>query len=303
MERKKAVVTGASRGIGKGIARVLAAEGYDLALSYHSKEEEAQKVKTELEQAYGVQCFLFQAKLEADGAGVRLFKEASERLGRVDLLVNNAGITKFEHILDLTEETLDLLIALDFRNYILMIREAARHMAENGVRGSVVNITSSRGERAYPQDAVYGGLKAGLNRAIQSMALDVAPYGIRINNVAPGAIRIRTREEILQDDRLEVQEDFWDRLGQRIPLERSGMPEDIGKTVAFLASDAASYITGVTLRVDGGLAIPGMPEAETDAREDRGWGYHKAAWPEIKKKSSDMPGNAGKQRGQVYGTD
>lgn len=149
MERKKAVVTGASRGIGKGIARCLAREGYDLAVSYATQREEAQTLSRELEEEYGGKCFFYQASLERPGAGV----------------------TRFENLLDMTPEVFDLLFNLDFKNYILMMQAAARYMVRHKVRGSLVNITSSRGERAYAGDFLYGGLKAGLNRAIQSIAL------------------------------------------------------------------------------------------------------------------------------------
>jgi len=145
-----------------------------------------------------------------------------------------------------------------------LMQAAARHMAEHGVRGSLINITSTRGERAYPGDSVYGGLKAGLNRAVQSIALDLAPYGIRVNNVAPGAVRVRSNAEAAAAGFA----GFWDKLGERIPLGRSGEPGDVGEAVAFLASDRASYITGTTLRVDGGLILPGMPENPSAA----GWG-------------------------------
>lgn len=274
IRNKKAIVTGASRGIGKGIALCLAEEGYDLAISYYSKEEEALEVKAEIESRFQTTCAVFGARLEEKGAGIMLFEQAVQKLGGLDLLVNNAGVTIMDHFLDLTEETLDFLIALDFKNYLLMTREAVRYMARNNICGSVINITSSRGERAYPSDAVYGGLKAGLNRAIQSIALDVAPYGIRVNNVAPGAICIRTKEEIEKDEALrgQVPVDFWELLGERIPLGRCGTPEDIGRAVAFLASEQASYITGVTLRVDGGLILPGMPEKQV-GDGNQGWGY------------------------------
>lgn len=185
MERKKAVVTGASRGIGKGIARCLAREGYDLAISYATQREEAQTLSRELEEEYGGKCFFFQASLERPGAGVELLEKSVEALGGLDLLVNNAGVTRFENLLDMTPEVFDLLFNLDFKNYILMMQAAARYMVRHKVRGSLVNITSSRGERAYAGDFLYGGLKAGLNRAIQSIALDLAPYGIRGEQCGP----------------------------------------------------------------------------------------------------------------------
>lgn len=267
MERKKAVVTGASRGIGKGIARCLAREGYDLAISYATQREEAQTLSRELEEEYGGKCFFFQASLERPGAGVELLEKSVEALGGLDLLVNNAGVTRFENLLDMTPEVFDLLFNLDFKNYILMMQAAARYMVRHKVRGSLVNITSSRGERAYAGDFLYGGLKAGLNRAIQSIALDLAPYGIRVNNVAPGATRVREKEEL----EAQGQPDFWDDLGRKIPLERCGTPQDMGEAVAFLASEKAAYITGVTLRVDGGLILPGMPEHTAPGEDPDGW--------------------------------
>ena len=267
---KKAIVTGASRGIGKGIAMCLAAEGYDLAISYASKKEQAEKVAEQIRETYHTRCLIYQAALQEKGAGKALFDRAVADLGGLDLLVNNAGLTIFESLQEIKEETLDLLINLDFKNYILMMREAANYMIASGTKGNIINITSSRGEQSYPEDGLYGGLKAGLNRAICSFALDVSQYGIRINNVAPGAIRIRTREELIEGGNVAMA-DFWDELGNRIALGRSGLPEDIGHAVAFLASDKASYITGTTLRVDGGLILPGMPEMITEGLKPGEW--------------------------------
>ncbi len=264
---KCAIVTGGSRGIGRGIVFALARDGYDVAFSYNSREDEAKTLAGIIEEKYGTRVFYTQAKLEMPGAGTAFFHQAAEFLGGLDLLVNNAGATVMEKLTEITDETLDFLISLNFRNYIVLMREASQYMISHGIKGSIVNITSSRGERAYPGDGIYGGLKAGLNRAIQSFALDVAKKGIRINNVAPGAIRIRKKEEILESFHGTVPESHYDELGRRIPLGRVGEPEDIAKAVLFLASEDASYITGITLRIDGGLILPGMPET----RKDAGW--------------------------------
>ena len=287
---KKAIITGGSRGIGKGIALKLAGEGYDLAISYASNEKAADELAGKIRNEYGVKVFVYQASLEQPGVGRELFKRAVEDLGGLDLLVNNAGLTICEAIQDVTEEKLDHLLNLDFRTFVLMMHDATRYMIDHKIRGSIVNITSSRGERAYPECGVYCGLKAGLNHAIKAFALDVAAYGIRINNVAPGATRVRTKEELSKmecgtaadyfwreeysDKSKPIESDFWDELGVNIPLMRSGTPEDIGNAVAFLASDKAAYITGITLRVDGGLILPGMPEgfAGSAGAAAGGWG-------------------------------
>ena len=260
---KKVLITGGSRGIGNGIVKAFAAEGYDVAFSYGSQETTAKKLVEDLKAQYGINCYCYHAELQKSGEAKKLFDSAVADLGGLDVLVNNAGSTIFEPLGELTEETLDYLISLDFKTFLLMMDYAARYMIDNGVKGSIVNITSSRGERAYPADGLYGGLKAGLNRAIQSFALDVAQYGIRINNVAPGAIRTRSNEERIAEGKNPY---FWDELGTRIPLQRCGLPSDIANQVVYLASDKASYITGITVRVDGGLILPGPPE---DAASDK----------------------------------
>ncbi len=259
MQVKKAAVTGASRGIGRGIALRLAEAGYDVAVCYATKKEDAEALAAQIDKEYGRRCFIRQASLEKEGEGPAFVQWAAEVLGGLDLFVNNAGVTLLDSILTMKTEDIDYLIALNFRNYLLCAQAAARIMVKNKTEGSIISITSSRGQRAYPGDAVYGGIKAGLNRATESMALDLAPYGIRVNVVAPGAIRIRTREE-LEKQRPGMPSDFWDKIGERIPIPRSGMPTEVGDAVVFLASEKAAYITGVVLRVDGGLILPGIPE-------------------------------------------
>lgn len=287
---KKVLVTGGSRGIGKGIVLGFAAAGYDVAFSYATKAAEAQKLVSRLETEFGVKGYAFQAFLDKRGEGDKLFHQAVEALGGLDCLVNNAGQTICEPIYGITDENLDHLLELDFRNNIVMMSLATRYMINHKIPGAIVNITSSRGERAYPECGVYCGLKAGLNHAVKAFAMDVSAYGIRINNVAPGATRIRTKEELFAmaegtkadyfwkeefaDKSKPIGSDFWDELGEAIPLGRSGTPEDIANAVVFLCSDKASYITGVTLRVDGGLIIPGMPEgfAGQGGLAAGGWG-------------------------------
>jgi len=287
---KKVLVTGGSRGIGKGIVTRFAQEGCDVAFSYASKEDAARKLADELSARYGVKCYYFQASLEKPEACHALFDEAVEALDGLDVLVNNAGLTICEPIYGITDENLDHLLNLDFRTNVMMMRDASRYMIAHKIRGSIINITSSRGERAYPECGIYCGLKAGLNHAIRAFALDVSAYGIRINNVAPGATRVRTKQELFEmeegtsadyfwkeefaDKSKPIGSDFWDELGEAIPLGRAGTPEDIANAVWFLSSDEASYITGITLRVDGGLIIPGMPEgfAGQGALAAGGWG-------------------------------
>ena len=279
MERKKAIVTGASIGMGRGIALVLAREGYDIAFSYYGDGEQVMK---DLEKTVGMlneagaKCWYHQADLTKKGGPKEFFDKAVADLGSLDLLVNSAGVNMPLPLQELTEENIDYLFALDQKAYVLLMHYAACYMIDNGIKGCIVNVSSSRGDRSYPNAGIYCGIKAGLNRMIEAFALDVAGYGIRINNVSPGATRVRTKEELLaikkggatdyfwDPDYIEhpekVENDFWDKLGPKIPLGRCGESEDIGNAIAFLASDKASYITGITVRVDGGLVLPGMPE-------------------------------------------
>ncbi len=269
MGRKKAIVTGGSSGIGRGIVYSLAEDGYDIVFSYRSKKENACRVLEELRGKYpGGRFEGLEAELSEDGAGVEFFRQAVRKLEGLDLLVNNAGVTILESIFDLTEKNMDYLYHLLFRNYVILMREASTYMAENGIRGNIINISSVRGYSAHPGDLVYGGIKAALNRACQSVALDVAPYGIRVNNILPGATRRFTAEEEKLADPAHVEKIRF--LSGRIPLERYGTPEDIGNAVVFLASEKASYITGTSLVIDGGLSLPGL--AETAAEAESGWG-------------------------------
>ncbi|KIL41314.1 short-chain dehydrogenase [Gordoniibacillus kamchatkensis] len=255
--RKTAIVTGASRGIGKGIALHLANNGYDLFLTHLDEQNEADEVQRQAA-GYGAFCIFAKADLSHEDSPKSVAEQAIRAFGRVDVLVNNAGMTRVGKITEMPEADVDYLFHVNFRAPLLLMKYVAAHMAERQIAGSIVNIASSRAERAYPLDAVYGGLKAALVRATQSVALDLAPHRIRVNCVAPGATEVR-----------EQNRHVYDALGARIPIGRMGRPDDIAKAVAWLCSDEAAYITGINLRVDGGLILPGMPER---ASYREGWG-------------------------------
>lgn len=245
---KRALVTGGSSGIGQGIAIVLAEQGYDVAITYSQRPEGAEATCEKI-RALGRRAFMYQQEMSEPDAGAAVVKKAVKDLGYLTLMVNNAGRTIHHSALTITPEQMDYLYGLNFRSYILGAGAAARNMVKNGIKGSIIFITSTRGERAYAEDLIYGGLKAGINRACQSMALDLAPYGIRVNCVAPGATITNESRPITGT-----------KFSDAIPLGRMGTPRDDGELVAFLASDKASYITGVTIRCDGGLVLPGMIE-------------------------------------------
>jgi glucose 1-dehydrogenase len=256
---KTVLITGASRGIGRGIALVLAEEGYDMGISYATKKEEAEDVAHRIEKEYRRKCIVYKSDFRDLAAPARLVDSVIKELGHLDALVNNAAMFMTGSIMDTETKDIVALINVNFISPLLVTQAAARHMVPLGIKGSIVNITSTRAERAYPGDFFYGGAKAGLSRATRSIALDLAPYKIRVNCVAPGSTRVR-----------EGSDEHYEKFGRKIPLGRMGTPLDIARAVSWLLSEKASYITGITIRVDGGLILPGMPERAES--EDFGWG-------------------------------
>jgi NAD(P)-dependent dehydrogenase (short-subunit alcohol dehydrogenase family) len=247
---KKAFITGGSRGIGAGIVQVLSESGYDAAFTYNEMAEAAEALKKEVE-ARGRRCFYYQASLQNADVPQRVTEEAIKDLGGIDLLVCNAGLTRYNDLLNLDPALMEFLFGLNFRSYLLCAKAAARDMTARGVRGNIIFITSTRGIRAYPEDALYGGFKAALNRAAESMALNLAQYHIRVNCVAPGATAVRGDYS---------PEELAGGFGARIPLGRRGTPREVGCLVRYIASEEADYMTGNTIKLDGGLILPGMPE-------------------------------------------
>ncbi len=278
MERKKAIVTGASRGIGAGIATCLAADGYDLAITYYHSKDDADKLAEKLKKEYGATCYVYQASVENKGVIENIIKDAAEKLGGLDFICNNAvALHMGGELLDITDEMLDHMLQANIRAVVVAMRTAARIMVKNGTRGSIVNTTSIRGERAFPGAGLYCGFKAGVNHLSRTFALDVAQYGIRINCVEPGYTKVRTDDEMRASGTSEEEMKEWDREAKKVPLGRAGTPTDIGQMVAFLASEKASYITGACIPVDGGILLPGMP-TEVGIGTDvitRGWGVYK----------------------------
>lgn len=247
--RRTALVTGASRGIGRGIALAMAEADYDVTICHWKDEKNAEATASLVRAEWGRECFVLSGDLSIPDTIPMLVNKAWARMGHIDVLVNNAGISVFQGTTDLSATVMDKLYRVNFQAPLLLMKETSNLMIEAGIGGSILNITSSRAERAYAGDAVYGGLKAALKRASESVALDLAPHRIRVNCIAPGATAV--------NDNVEWQK----RMSERIPLGRMGLPADIGHIAVWLASEQASYVTGINLRADGGLILPGMPES------------------------------------------
>jgi len=261
-QNKTALILGGSRGIGHASAMELAGMGYDIAFTYASNEEAAAETKAKIE-ALGRRCFFRQASLQNDGVPDSAVEWAVDSLGELDAMVYVAGKTSWHDIVKITAEKIDSIYTLDYRAPLLCTAAAARHMTQRGIKGSIVYITSVHARRAFPYDAVYGGIKAALERSVQSIALELSHYGIRVNAVAPGMTSVRGPD---------TEENLTREWAKKLPLGRYGKASEIGAAVAFLISDKSSYITGETIRVDGGMILPGMPE---DASPEAGYGWSK----------------------------
>lgn len=250
--KKKAFITGGSRGIGRGIVLELARSGYDIAFTYHSATDEALSLSQEVEKL-GQRCFYYQASLEQLDIPETITTQAITDLGGIDVLVCNAGKTKFTSIKTIDIDTLEFLYNLDYRSYILCTKTAANYMVANNTSGRIIFITSTRGIRAYRNDAVYGSFKAALNRAVESIAIELAEDNITVNAVAPGATQVRGQitNETLQEGHIPA----------LVPMGRKGKPQDVASLVRYLVSDEADYITGQTIKVDGGLILYGPNES------------------------------------------
>ena len=241
LENKVAIVTGARRGIGRGIALVLAKAGADVVVSDISLED-CQKVVEEIEglgrKGLAVKCDVTQ-KSEVE----EMVKKTIEDFGKLDILVNNAGILTQSPVAEVTAEEFQRVMDINLRGYLFCAQEAAKVMDE-GAR--IVNITSIAGMFGSPVWSVYCASKAGVISLTKSLALALAPKKIHVNAIAPGLIETEMTKDLLADQKMR------EYLLGRTPLGRPGQTEDIGKVAAFLASDGVSFMTGATVVVDGG---------------------------------------------------
>lgn len=248
LEGKVAIVTGGSLGIGAAIARRLAREGAAVTLDYHHHRDEADAIAVEITRQGG-RAMVAQADVSR-GADVRaLVSQTVQTFGRLDILVNNAGIEEPTPFLEVTEESFDRQLAVDLRGVYFGTQAAVRQMIAQGGGGCVINISSVHEELPMVGNAVYCAAKGGLRMLTRTLASELAPHGIRIVNVGPGAVATPINTATLTDPAKKQ------ALLDEIPLRRIAQPEDIANAVAWLASDQASYITGTTLFVDGGLMV------------------------------------------------
>jgi glucose 1-dehydrogenase len=244
---KCALVTGSSSGIGRAIAEVFAREGADVVVHYNHEKDEADEVVAELENL-GRRSTAIQADIGSPGEAQRLVGAAVDALGRLDILVNNAGIEIRGPFAEVTEAQFDLVLGVNLKGAFFAAQAAARHMIERGGGGRIINVTSIHEDVAFLEFATYAASKGGMRMFMRAVCQELAPHGITVNDIAPGAIATPINKRTLGDGELLKQ------LQAVIPAGRLGEPEEVAAVAVFLASDEAAYVTGSTYYVDGGMS-------------------------------------------------
>ena len=243
LQGKTAIVTGATRGIGKGVALKLAEQGANIAFTYVSSSEKALALENEL-QAFGVKAKAYKSDASLMKDAEELIKDVLENFESIDVLVNNAGITKDNLLMRMSEEDFNRVLEVNLKSIFNMTKAVQRTMLKQR-SGSIVNMTSVVGVKGNAGQSNYAASKAGVIGFTKSIALELGSRNIRCNAIAPGFIETEMTEKL--------GEDVITNWRNSIPLKRGGTPEDVANTTLFLASDLSAYITGQTLHVCGGM--------------------------------------------------
>ncbi len=244
-EKKVALITGGTRGIGREIAKKFAKEGCNLVLNYVSDNTDVEKIKSEFNE-YGIDVLVLKADVSFFSDCENLVKEAIEKFGKIDILVNNAGITKDTLIAMMKEDAFDKVIDVNLKGTFNVTKNVVPYMMKKR-NGNIINISSVVGVVGNAGQSNYAASKAGIIGFTKSLAKELAPRNIRVNAVAPGFIDT-DMTSVLSD---KVKEN----INLQIPLKRMGKAEEVANVVSFLANDESSYITGQVINVDGGMVM------------------------------------------------
>jgi L-rhamnose 1-dehydrogenase len=255
LEGKRAIVTGGSRGIGRGIAVEFARQGADVVINYFAgadrgfaRDTAAEETVAEIE-ALGRRAVAIEGDIADPQVSRDLVQAAVDAFGGVDVLASNAGICPFHSFLDMPPALLQQVVDVNLNGAFYVVQASANRMKDQGRGGAIVATSSISALVGGAMQTHYTPTKAGVHSLMQSVAIALGPYGIRCNSVMPGAIATDINKDDWSDPKKR------DYLNSRIPLGRFGEPSDVAKVVAFLASDMASYVTGAALLVDGGLYV------------------------------------------------
>jgi glucose 1-dehydrogenase len=245
---RKVLVTGSSKGIGRGIAIRLAREGADVVINYNSDPRGAEEALAEV-QALGRRGAIIRANLGTVSEVRELVAQSADALGGLDVLINNAGIEKHAAFQDVTEADFDAVLDVNLKGVFFATQAFVQQCIAAGRPGKIINISSVHEELAFPNFAAYCASKGGVRMLTRTLAVELGPLGITINSIAPGAIETPINTKLLNDP-VKLQS-----LLRQIPLNRLGKPDDVAGLAVFLASADSDYVTGTTYRIDGGLTV------------------------------------------------
>jgi NAD(P)-dependent dehydrogenase (short-subunit alcohol dehydrogenase family) len=249
LKNKKAIVTGGNQGIGKDIAIALAKAGADIVIQYRAAKDKALTTINEIKQI-GRSAFSIQADFTEEDAPEKFLQSAIEKLKTVDILVNCAAAYERGTLLDIKPETFAWMQKVNVEVPLRLIQEFSRYLISKKHSGCIINISSISAFRPIRGSSLNSCSKAGLNMLTKCAALELGQYQIRVNGIAPGQTETESNQPYMEQD-----PDGWNQVIKKIPLGRAGKPNDISGLAVFLASDEASWLTGVTIPVDGGLII------------------------------------------------
>ncbi len=246
MEEKKTVlITGGTRGIGKETAKIYAKKGYNLVLNYVSDKTNVEEIRKQMSEL-GSEVLIVKADVSKADEVDKMIEQAIEKFKKIDVLVNNAGITKDGLLLRMSEEDFDKVVEINLKGTYLVTKAVIKYMMKQK-QGSIINLTSVVGVTGNAGQCNYAASKAGVIGFTKSVAKEVASRKIRVNAVAPGFIKT-DMTEVLQDD-------IKEKINEQIPLKRMGEASEVAKLIYFLGSEDSSYITGQVINVDGGMVI------------------------------------------------
>lgn len=245
LKGKTALITGASRGIGRAIALELASKGVNIVVNYAGNEEKARETVESCEK-FGVTAILAQGDVSSSEQVEKVMKIATEQFKQVDILVNNAGITRDGLMLRMSEEDFDAVVDTNLKGAFLFTKAVTRSMMKQRW-GRIINLSSVVGVLGQAGQVNYGASKAGVIGLTKSTARELASRNITVNAVAPGFIQTDMTAALTPEQQ--------EQIGKNIPLERLGTPEDVAKVVGFLVGDGGDYVTGQVISVDGGMAM------------------------------------------------
>lgn len=243
---KSIAITGGDQGIGRAIAERFAQDGADIAICYRANQAGANEVVEELKKS-GRRVAAIQCDVGKIADGTRFISEAVSQLGKLDILVNNAGLERRADFWDVTEVDFDAVLNVNLKGLFFVTQAFVRHRMQAKAAGKVINVSSVHEELPFPHFSSYCASKGGVKMLTRNLSIELAPLGITINSIAPGAIETPINKNLLNDPtKLKA-------LLENIPLNRLGQPSDVASIASFIASDDCSYVTGTTFFVDGGL--------------------------------------------------